>query len=453
MTHITKKAQSHSSTRAASTKPSFSTDQNRIENRLKDEDLSAHGWYRFILSFPPHLVRKYLEKFQALDSQVVLDPFCGTGTTIVECKKQSVSSIGIEALPMAHFASKVKTDWSPDPAGLMEHARSVAEEALARFEMEGVEDIPFFSGRGEAKKLRALTREENSLLLKRSISPLPLHKTLALMDLLNERRDSRYYQHERLALAKALVDDISNLKFGPEIGVGRFKEDAPVIAPWLSQVRAISDDLILLRQLKEAKARVLWYDSRRVSEVIKPNSVDVVITSPPYPNEKDYTRTTRLETVLLGFLSNKEDLRNLKKTLLRSNTRGVYKADNDDLWVESNKRVNKLSRLIENRRLDLGKTSGFERLYPRVTKLYFGGMARHLDAMKRGLRPGAYLAYVVGDLASYLRVMIRTGQLLAEIAETLGYEVVDIELFRTRLATTTKEQLREEVVILRWPGE
>jgi len=48
--------------------------------------------------------------------------------------------------------------------------------------------------------------------------------------------------------------------------------------------------------------------------------------------------------------------------------------------------------------------------------------------------------------------MIRTGQLLADIAESLGYEVDAIGLFRTRPATATKEQLREEVVRLRWPG-
>jgi hypothetical protein len=59
----------------------------------------------------------------------------------------------------------------------------------------------------------------------------------------------------------------------------------------------------------------------------------------------------------------------------------------------------------------------------------------------------------VGDQASYLRVMIRTGQILAEIALSLGYELVGVDLFRTRLATATKEQLREEVVILRWPGK
>ena len=49
--------------------------------------------------------------------------------------------------------------------------------------------------------------------------------------------------------------------------------------------------------------------------------------------------------------------------------------------------------------------------------------------------------------------MIPTGQLLADIAQSLGYELVNIDLFRTRLATATREQLREEVVVLRWSGD
>jgi hypothetical protein len=180
--------------------------------------------------------------------------------------------------------------------------------------------------------------------------------------------------------------------------------------------------------------------------------VDAVITSPPYPNEKDYTRTTRLESVLLGFIRSKHDLRSLKQDLVRSNTRNVYKSDQDDLLVSDHSEIQRIANAIENRRVELGKTSGFERLYARVTKLYFGGMARHLAELRTVLRPGALLAYVVGDQASYLQVMIRTGKLLAEIAESLGYETLAIDLFRTRLATATKEQLREEVVVLRWPG-
>jgi hypothetical protein len=121
-------------------------------------------------------------------------------------------------------------------------------------------------------------------------------------------------------------------------------------------------------------------------------------------------------------------------------------------WVVNHPEISRIAEDIERRRIELGKDSGFERQYAKVTKLYFGGMARHLSELRHVLRPGAQLAYVVGDQASYLRVMIRTGQLLGDIAKSLGYEVLGIDLFRTRLATATKEQLREEVLLLRWHG-
>ena len=128
----------------------------------------------------------------------------------------------------------------------------------------------------------------------------------------------------------------------------------------------------------------------------------------------------------------------------------MYKIDDDDKLVAGFTRVQDISNEIERRRIELGKTSGFEKLYSRVTKLYFGGMARHLLELQPMLRQGAQLAYVVGDQASYLRVMIPTGQLLAEIAESIGYEVVKLDLFRKRFSTATRQELREEVLVLRW---
>ena len=362
---------------------------------------------------------------------------------------------------MAHLSSQVKVDWSPDPDGLLKHAREVAEYARAQLEDDGIEDEPSLPLFPKGKRissvvgppLRTLPPEQAKLLLANSISPVPLHKTLVLLDCLRAHRDKRYYDHECLALAKALVTSISNLHFGPEVGVGPAKVDSPVVAPWLAEVQTIGDDLRGLRSIHGLPARVHRADSRRIAEVVEAQSVDAVITSPPYPNEKDYTRTTRLESVLFGFIKNVKDLRALKQGLVRSNTRGVYRDDDDDQWVAENQDIQGIAEAIESRRLDLGKTSGFERMYPRVTKLYFGGMARHLADLRTVLRPGAMLAYVVGDQASYLRVMIRTGKLLMEIGESLGYEGVGIDLFRTRLATATKEQLREEVVILRWPGK
>ena len=425
-------------------------------NKLCAEDRAAHDWYRFVLSFPPHLVRDYLHRFNVDQGQRVLDPFCGTGTTIVECKKLGISSIGVEANPMAHFASQVKVDWNVNPDGLIEHASKVAEAVQRELELSGIDDDPFplFNrSRKNHDQLRTLPDESQKLLLTNSISPLPLHKTLVLLDCLKERASEQYLLHELLALAKALVFSISNLHFGPEVGVGPTKPDVPVIAAWLTGIRAMADDLRGLRSINAAPTVIHRADSRQILGLLEPSSIDAVITSPPYPNEKDYTRTTRLESVLLGFIRDKLDLRTLKASLVRSNTRNVYKTDDDDQWVSKHPEIQRIAETIEARRIELGKTSGFEKLYARVTKLYFGGMLRHLADLRHALRPGAQLAYVVGDQASYLRVMIRTGQLLADIAQSLGYEVVSIDLFRTRLATATREQLREEVVVLRWPGK
>ncbi len=425
-------------------------------NRLAPDDRAVHDWYRFILSYPPHLVREYLQRFQVDGSQRVLDPFCGTGTTLVECKKQGIPSVGIEANPMAHFACQVKVDWTPDPDALMRHAENLAEATLRTLEDEGVSDeiLPLFqvsqeNGNGA---LRALPEEAAQLLLTNSISPRPLHKTLALLEQMARHGDERYEPHERLALAKALVTSISNLEFGPEVGVGPIKPDAAVVAPWLTSLHAMVNDLHLHASGSAVPAVAYHADARMMGEVLPPLSIDVVITSPPYPNEKDYTRTTRLESVLLGFVTDKAQLRRLKQGLLRSNTRGVYRDDDDDGWVAEHPEIQRIAAAIEARRIELGKTSGFERMYARVTKLYFGGMVRHLADLRPILRPGARLAYVVGDQASYLRVMIRTGQILADLAASLGYEVIRIDLFRTRAATATREQLREEVVVLKWPG-
>ena len=426
-------------------------------NRLRPEDRAVHGWYRFVLSFPPHLVRDCLDTFGVDSTQTVLDPFCGTGTTLVECRKLGIPSVGIERNPMAGFASRTKLDWSVDPDALVSHAREVAARTLEGLREQGIDDwgaAPLFrTGDAPASGLRTLPTDRLSLLLRNSISPLPLHKTLLLLDTLDRHRDDATHAHERLALAAALVSEIGNLHFGPEVGVGRIREDAPVVGPWLMRVRTMGADLAALGAPAEAAAATVHLaDARGPEELLEPSSIDAVVTSPPYPNEKDYTRTTRLESVLLGFVGDKRELRSLKQGLVRSNTRSVYKADADDTLVSGHEGIQRIARLIEERRIEQGRTSGFERQYARVAKLYFGGMARHLAGLRSRLRPGARLAYVVGDQASYLRVPIRTGQILGELAQSLGYELTAVDLFRTRIATASRQHLREEVVRLRWTG-
>ena len=406
-----------------------------IENRLKEEDSSIHDWYRFVLSFPPHLVQQYLEEFGANKSSVVLDPFCGTGTTNVECKKHGIPSWGIDASPITYFASKTKCCWNANISSFISTAEQIAQIATQKIRT--------------TDKLQTLSEEQAALILKNSISPKPLSETLILRDTIYALT-SPYQDYYLLALAKHIVYSYSNLKFGPEVGISRTKKDVvDVVGIWFSEVKKMSKDLERFGKNTYTESCITLGDSRNITEENYFGKIDCVITSPPYPNEKDYSRTTRLESVILGFIKTKSDLRKIKKGFIRSNSKNVYRSDDDAQYVCNIEAINKLSNEIEQRRLELGKDSGFEKLYSSVVKLYFGGMAKHLLMLKPYLKNGASLAYVVGDQASYFQIPIRTSNLLGEVAESLGgYKVEQINTFRKRFATATETWLNEDVLIL-----
>ena len=264
---------------------------NAAANRLGIEDRPVHNWYRFVLSFPPHLVREYLAQFQIGAGHTVLDPFCGTGTVLVECKKRGIDSVGIEAHPLTHMVASVKTNWAPDPDGLLSDAKNVARLAAQRI----------MDTRSSPQKL---PEEAAKLLIGGSISPVPLHKALVLRDTIITAGTAELRDHQLLALAAALPSGIGNLHFGPEVGVRSPKDDAPVIAGWLERVHEMATDLSMLAGQSDAAVNVLLADSRSSNEVLGKNQVDAVITSPPYPNEKDYTRTNPSRICNSGFRHN-----------------------------------------------------------------------------------------------------------------------------------------------------
>lgn len=423
-------------------------------NKVRKEDKAFHNWYRFVLSFPPHLVKYYLDKFDIDSNSLVLDPFSGTGTTLVESKLNGIKSVGIEANPIARLATKTKLKWNVNTDELLDTALDIMESLNKIFKESGIDDKEDCHQNVDLINLRSLPPESEKILLKNSISPVPLHKSILLIEQIKSVKNEQIRDHLLLACLKTIVGDVSNLKFGPEIGLGKIKSDAPILEPWIGNVTQIIEDISSLTiPHNDVGSEVHLGDARIANQYLTPNSISAVITSPPYPNEKDYSRTTRLENVLVGLVNNMQDLRGVKKTFVRSNTRSVYKEDSDHLYVKDFKSIQQIAKEIENRRIELNKTSGFEKMYHKVALQYFGGMAKHLANLRNSLVPGAKLAYVVGDQASYLRVMIRTGQLLAEISESLGYRVVELELFRTRFATRSKEELREEVLVLEYMGK
>ncbi len=436
--------------------------QRSTSNVLQEQDLPIHDWYRFVLSYPPHLVRRYSEFFGLTRRSVLFDPFCGTGTTLVEGKKNRITTAGCDAHPFATLASRVKTNWHLPIPILSQLRREIIERIEDDFDAHGLERLclnGLLIHEHSVRKDVRLTESEEKLLPTGFLSIRPLRRLLlarnAITDTLREHGPEREFF--LLALAHVIANGAGNFAFGPEIYRTKPKPDYDVLKHFACQTDLMLTQLVNVQRegLDRVPSTVTQADARNLEGVSA--EITAVITSPPYPNEKDYTRTTRVESLILGLLSDRESLRRMKESLLRSNTRNIFVDDKDGEEVREIKSIQRVCAEIEGRRIALNKTSGFERLYHRVVAHYFGGMRRHFRALRNHLRKRAQLAYVVGDQMSFLMVPVPTATLLGEIAEREGYQIVGCDLWRERVGTKVRNDMngrktvrvREEVLLLK----
>ncbi|TAL01381.1 MAG: hypothetical protein EPO07_08485 [Verrucomicrobia bacterium] len=400
-----------------------------------------HDWYKLVLGFSDHLVADIIDEFQLKPGAAVFDPFCGSGTTVVECKKRGVNCSAVDANPSSWFAARVKTNWRLIPEKIVAAVDQVCDAfPNAREDREALVSDPTYKYIDECGMLdRGWISKANLwdvLAIKSSVRGLPVgtaYKNVLLLAAMNE-----------------LVHTASNVRFGPELYCSKQSERVDVLKHFRTHVEQMVEDLKIARACNTSFTDVVLGDSRKLSRSwlqVPRGGFDAVICSPPYPTEHDYTRNSRLELAFLEHVTDRESLRGIKKTMVRSHTKGIYVTDADSKQVDGNGRISRLAQRIESKAKK--KSYGFARLYGRVTKEYFGGMKRHLRTLRPLLKEGARCAYIVGDQASYFQTRIPTAQILAEIAEQVGFEVETIRVWRRKWATSTQRYLSENVLLLR----
>ena len=415
------------------------------QNVQKFEKESFHRWYNFILGFSDVLVAEVLNELSVGSNATVLDAFCGTGTTLVECGKRGIKTVGIDANPFAIFAARTKSQYHLDP----DRVRTNATNVKRRYKQLVSSNRRFSSDN------TYLYLSESGMLDRGWISKKPLRKALALKEAINLCRDVASRDALLLALLADLPTNIGNMRFGPQIYVGAIKQDVDPLIYFSSRVAAICADLEEEGRESFEPTTAIVGDSRNLKPTLKKHygenipAIDFVICSPPYPTEHDYTRHTRLELAFLDKVESRIGLQSIKRTMIRSHTKGIYKGDVDPFRVKNLRSVEDLASRVQL--AVAGKISGFEKLYPTVVRSYFGGMKCHFGSLFRLMRSGGKAAYVVGDQAAYLRVPIRTAALLGETAESAGFRVREIKLWRRRWASAISEYLDENILILEKP--
>jgi hypothetical protein len=401
----------------------------------------VHDWYNIVHGYSDHLVANLLQEFKVSSRQRVLDAFCGAGTTLVECCKLNIDCVGIDANPSSCFAARVKTNWSVRPSTLLALIPRVAdlyEELMAR--PERLKQDPTYRYLVDSGMIR-----RGWIAWQRTIRAIAVKRAIDKLQVAPPYRDAL-----RLALMTEVVNTASNVRFGPELYCGKPRTDIDFIATFQRRVREMSRDLGIVRDMAHGSARVLRGDARDVKALVRRSGYrrfQAVICSPPYPAEHDYTRNSRLELAFLEAVRDRRSLQKIKRTMIRSHTKGVYKGDGDAALVKGHPAIERIARALDEKAEC--KTHGFARLYSTVVREYFGGMRRHLESLRQVLHPGALCAYVLGDQSSYLQVRIPTAEILSSLADELEYKTIEIRHWRSRWSTATRRAVAENILILK----
>jgi len=247
-------------------------------------DFGPHSIHPFPAKFIPQIPRQILSIFEVPAGTVVLDPFVGSGTTILEAKVVGLDYVGIDVNPVAVLISRVKTTDLPGAA--LSLAGRVASGARARFRSRGPTSAPqiprlehWFSE--TTARAMACLRDEISNLNSDSASADFLRVCLSAITVKvsKQENETRYAAIEKSISGEGVFD--------------LFLKTANSVAAKLATSQTLFNS-------RRGHGQVICFDSRRIGELRLPR-VSLVITSPPYPNAFEYWLYNKYRMYWLGF--------------------------------------------------------------------------------------------------------------------------------------------------------
>ena len=451
--------------------PSQSTWQAALENgataaagvyaKRKDPKYVTHGLHPFKGKFYPQIAKSLLNISGARLGQRVLDPFCGSGTTLLEGMLNGFETYGCDLNPLAAKIARAKTAVLTIPRDVADRAMRALSERVARRTTSVPTSLEQF-------------REETHDELSRWFAEPVLYKLNWVLEQI------RLIGHETLVeflevILSSIIRDVSQQE-PADLRVRRRKEpldDAPVLELFDERVREAYDRLrkywgIAGRQPgRVIPATVQTGDSRTAEAMdalgIDSDSVECVVTSPPYATALPYIDTDRLS--LLALMGHESRVRaSLERDLTGSREIRRAARATAEVALCSQSAFDALPRgVVEalrqihraNSRCDVGcRRENMAALLWR----YFVDMRNHLVQAHRVLAPGRRAFYVVGNgrtRAGEEWVVIDTCRHLTEIGIMAGLrhaESVDINVTTENRMHIRNAITRNSILVFEKPG-
>lgn len=429
-----------------------------------NKNISKYRWFKFKEGYSSTLVEYILSKLK-IKSGKIIDPFAGSGTSLFASAEKGFDSIGIELLPIAKEIMEVRKFF----------LENTGDTYIIQLLEEWLEKKPWITEKNE--------KEINHLKITEGAFPKETEKLLGkFLKAIDKVKNDNYRKVLRFALLCILEEISFTRKDGQYLrwdhrsgrnsktnfNKGEINDFNSAISQKISDILSdIKGENTLFDSINQhkkiGKIDILSGSCLSILPTLKSNQFDFMMTSPPYCNRYDYTRTYALELALLGI--DEEGIKKLRQTMMSCTVENKEKENLDSIFSKKTfdeadrafGRQEILQEILEY--LTQEKVSGKlnNSGIVRMVKNYFYEMALVIFECSRILKNGAPFV-MVNDNVRYAGANIPVDLILSDFAQSAGFEVKGIWVLPTGKGNSSqqmgehgREELRKCVYVWQKP--
>ncbi len=375
----------------------------------------THGFHKYPAKFIPHIPKWAIGKYLAgQKNKTILDPFCGSGTTLVEGMLAGHSVIGIDIDPLSCLIAKVKTTIVNTPE-------------LIKVSDWLVKEIK--------KKKRGEFKPECETIghwfPKETINKLSIIRTLInqVPERFGDNKSIKDIQHLLIICFSSIIRRVSyadNESQKTYVSHTKIKTPEEPLSLFLSQLDLFKERITKFSENVKSKLKnqiICASSVELVKAKLKGQSIDLAITSPPYIKAIDYIYNQMVELFWIGDLFDMQiQSKQNKKKKKYIGTKHFHRKEFAEYTpFDTTIGIKKLDEKIQKVFIT-DKKNGHKHAY--ITFKYFVDIENHLAEISKCLDKGRHYIMVVGD-SSVSNIFFNTADFLTEIAERNGFRITN----------------------------
>jgi site-specific DNA-methyltransferase (cytosine-N4-specific) len=359
----------------------------------------THCYHDYPARMIPQVARKLLDLF-GVNARLLFDPYCGTGTSLVEGMVKGINAVGTDLNPLARLIARAKTS-TPD-MGLLDEELNRYRRFVARSQKRSVLQLSFLEGIAQPDFWFKPDVVERLVRLKEFIDrieaePIQLFFQVAFSETVRESSNTR---NDEFKLYRYSADHLR--EFNPDVfGImtSKLNRNREGLQKFLSIIKTIEPP---------PSSRICDFNTviQVPRDIITPASVDIVITSPPYGDSHTtvaYGQYSRLSAAWLGLT----DPHKVDRELMGGKAaKGISHFPSTAL----NYAIQQIAEVDSKRALEVSA--------------FYADLLNSIRHVSESMRPNGYACYVVGN-RKVKGVVLPTDTTVRDFFEHCGFQYVD----------------------------